>query len=208
MQRLIQSLAIVSLTLAISTSAFGDESKDVKHAGSQSPHVHGSAELHIVLDANQLSLALHSPAMNLLGFEHNASSPEQQAVVESTRINLAKANRFFLLNGGECTLNQQSADFSAILKTSENIHVDDDQHNTELSSHEHHHEDHESNNDSHSNIEVTYRYTCAKPDKLHSITVSLQEVFPSIASLQVQWIVHSRQGAATLNHEHNKIHFR
>lgn len=202
MQRLTQTLAIVSLTLAVSTSAAGAEPKDAKqaeHRGSQSAHVHGSAELQIVLDASQLFLELHSPAMNLLGFEHEASSPEQQALVKSTRIKLANANALFLFNGGECTLNQQSADFSAIVKTAENMHSDHDH-----SSHKHH----KSGHDSHRDIEAAYQYTCIKPDKLRSITTSLHKVFPSIASLQVQWIVHNQQGAATLNHEHTEIHFR
>lgn len=202
MTQFIQNIAVILLTLAINTLAFGNEPKGEihsEHKGSLSPHVHGNAELHIVLDASQLSLALHSPAMNLLGFEHNANSPEQQAMVESTRINLKNTNALFLLNGGGCTLNQQSTDFSAILKTDVNVRADNKQGS---------HEDHDLDNDSHRDIEASYQYTCTKPDKLRSITVALHEVFTSIASLQIQWIVHSRQGAATLNHEHNEIHFR
>lgn len=216
MQRLTQTLVTALLTLALNTLVVGGEPKSVakvEHTGSKSPHVHGSAELHIVLDTGQLIIELHSPAMNLLGFEHNASSPEQQAVVESTRNNLTKANEFFLFDGGECSLNQQSANFSAILKTSENLYIDDDQHNTEPNSQEHHHEDHESNHDSHSNnthnnIEAIYQYNCEKPDKLISMTTHIQDVFPSIRALQVQWIVHNQQGAAKLSPKHNKIHFR
>ncbi|MFT6450418.1 MAG: hypothetical protein ACJAW8_002799, partial [Oleispira sp.] len=32
-------------------------------------------------------------------------------------------------------------------------------------------------------------------------------VFPGITSLQVQWIIHSQQGVATLNHQRNTLNF-
>jgi hypothetical protein len=176
-QNLAGPLARVSLILAISTSAFGSETqKHSEHAKSLNPHVHGKAELHIVLDDNQLSVELHSPAMNLLGFEHDIQSSEDQKKVEYTRTRLENPNALFLFNDGECVPKQQSADFS-------------DTH-------------------SHNDIEATYLYVCEKPDSLHLAKIFLLDVFPNITSLQVQWIIHNRQGETTLNHEHNEINFR
>ena len=48
----------------------------VTYAQEQQAHVHGTAELFVVLDGNQLDIELRSPAMNLLGFEHRANNAE------------------------------------------------------------------------------------------------------------------------------------
>ena len=208
MRRSIYPIAAVSLTVALSQSAISSELEALTHGGSQSPHVHGNAELHMVLDASQLFLELHSPAMNLLGFEHTASSPEQQAIIESTRIKLANTHTYFMINGGECTLNQQSTDFPAVLNVRKSVQADDDRHDNKKNTHRHHDEGDESNNESHSDIESIYRYTCAKPDKLRSMIIRLYEVFPSIESLQVQWVMRNQQGATMLNDDNHEIHFR
>ena len=211
MQQLTQTLGTALLTLTIGTSTLGDEAKITKQAtytGTQSPHVHGHAKLYIVLEANQLSLELHSPAMNLLGFEYIDNSPEQQVIMENTRIDLANADGLFVFNGAKCTLTQQNMDLSATLRADKKAQTDDNEHNTESSADEHSHEKHQSNNGSHSNIEVTYRYSCEKPDELTSMATRIQNLFPSIGSLQVQWIAHNQQGAVTLSPKRNKIHFR
>ncbi|MGK0250333.1 MAG: hypothetical protein ACI910_003102 [Oleispira sp.] len=177
MRQFIYTLTIMSFTLAMNTLALGSEIEvereiHTEHAASPHSHVHGNAELHIVLDDKQLSVELHSPALNLLGFEHKTHNTAEQAIVQNTRIKLMKPNALFIFNDGECTLSQQRADFSDI------------------------------------DIEASYVYYCAEPDKLYSTTIRLLTVFPNIASLQVQWIIHNQQGMATVDDEHNEIHFR
>jgi hypothetical protein len=193
MQPLFKILMAVFITLAINSPAISGESTSAMHTGHEmplSPHIHGSAELNIVLFNDQLSLELHTPAVNLLGFEHNKHNPEQQAIVKSTRDHLTNAKALFFFEGGECKLIQPSPHFSALLKSNESTHPtlekDDNQH---------------------SDIEAHFSYTCAQPVSLKSITTKLLEVFPGITSLQVQWIIHNQQGAATLNHQRNTLNF-
>jgi hypothetical protein len=176
MQQFFQNLRRVSLIFIISISAFSSESL--------SPHVHGKAELHIVLDDNQLFMELNSPAMNLLGFEHGIHNSEDQAMVENTRTRLENPSALFIFNGGECVLKQQSTDFSDILITNEH------------------------DSDSHNDIKATYLYLCEKPDNIQSTQILLLDIFPNITSLQVQRIIHNQQSSSTLNHEHNEINFR
>jgi len=115
-QNLAKTLARVCLILTISAPVLCKADNETKehseHGESQSPHVHGKAELHIVLDGNQLFVELHSPAMNLLGFEHDIHSSEDQKKVENTRTRLENPNALFLFNDGECVPKQQSSDFS------------------------------------------------------------------------------------------------
>ena len=180
-QNLARVVVRVSLIFAISTSAFGNEIKThSEHTESLGPHIHGKAQVHIVLDDSQLSVELHSPAMNLLGFEHGIGSAEDQTMVEVTRARLKNPTDLFFFNDGGCVLKHQSADFSDLLIA---------------------------NSSSHNDIKVSYAYLCEKPGRLHSVLIRLLDIFPHITSLQVQWIIHNRQGTEILNHENNKINF-
>ncbi|MBQ0729840.1 MAG: DUF2796 domain-containing protein [Oleispira antarctica] len=201
MRQFFQKLASVSLVLAMSTAAFGNEatehSEHSEHSESLSPHIHGKAELQIVLEDNQLSVELNSPAMNLLGFEHGIRNAKDQLVVETVRARLENPNDLFFFNDGGCVLEPQSADFSDLLITHKNVQAN----------HEHH-ENHKQDNNSHNDIKATYLYHCDKPSNLHSALIRLSAIFPNITSLHVQWIIHNRQGVTTLSHEHNEINFR
>jgi hypothetical protein len=193
MQPLFKILIAAFITLAINSPAISNESTSEMHTGHESPlspHIHGSAELNIVLSNNQLSLELHSPAVNLLGFEHNKHSPEQQAILKSTRYQLTNAKALFLFEGGECQLIQPSPHFSAMLKSNGNAHPTL-----------------EKDDNRHSDIEARFSYICAQPVSLKSITTTLLEVFPGITSLQVQWIIQNQQGTAMLNHQRNTLSF-
>ena len=41
-------------------------------------HLHGHAELTLVTEENSLAINLESPAVNIVGFEHKATSDQQQ----------------------------------------------------------------------------------------------------------------------------------
>ena len=193
MQLLFKILMAVFITLTINSPAISGDSTSAMHTGHEStlsPHIHGSAELNIVLFNDLLSLELHSPAVNLLGFEHNKHNPEQQAIVKSTRDHLTNAKALFIFEGGECQLIQPSPIFSALLKSNGNTHLTVEKHDNR-----------------HRDIEARFSYTCAQPASLKSMTTKLLEVFPGITSLQVQWIIHNQQGAAMLNPQRNTLNF-
>ena len=72
MRRLLLALPFALLPLAVA-HAHDDHDHDHAH-GTLGAHEHGVAKLNVVLDDNTLELELDSPAMNLVGFEHAASS--------------------------------------------------------------------------------------------------------------------------------------
>jgi len=171
-----------------------------QHNESLGAHVHGVSALAIVMEGNALEVQLHSPAINVLGFEHKASSPKEIAALESTVQKLKQAESFFTINGGQCKLVNQSIDVSSVLRKSE------DEHHSHADEHAHE-EVHEQHN-SHSEIIADYGYHCKSISALSSITVSLFKAFPDIHEVQVMWIKETQQGAVTLNAEHNEITFR
>ena len=56
--------------------------------GSLGKHEHGVASLNVALDGQTLEIQLQSPAMNLVGFEHEAKSDADKAKVTAARQHL------------------------------------------------------------------------------------------------------------------------
>jgi len=165
----------------------------------QKAHVHGIAELLVVLEGEQLDIELLSPAMNLLGFEHQASTPEQQALVQNAKNTLADTNNLFTFGSAQCQLIDLDVDVSRM--RDESVHHDEESHDEEYETN--HHDRHEE--PGHNDIEARYRYRCERPNTLDSLTTSIATAFPGIESLQVQWIANGRQGAATLTKNQRQI---
>lgn len=166
--------------------------------GTQEAHVHGVAELLVVLEGGQLDIEFRSPAINLLGFEHHANNPEQQAKVESVRKTLADADSLFQFDPPLCHIADHTANFSSVVEAPG--HRGD---KNETDDHDTHHKAH-----GHSDIDARYRYQCERPDQLRSLLANIPAQFPGIQSLQVEWIAGGRQGAATLDNSQRHIIFR
>ncbi|CAA0089997.1 Uncharacterised protein [Zhongshania aliphaticivorans] len=174
------------LLLSSPTVTANDEhSEHHEHHESGQAHVHGTAELFVVLEGNQLSIQLHSPAVNLLGFEGHAETTEQQSLLNDVRQSLANTKTLFQFENDLCQLKNHSADFTSVTKKND-------------------HEEHSE----HSDIESHYLFHCEQTDKLYSLTTQLTNRFPAIHSLQVQWIVKGRQGAITLDNSQHQVFFR
>lgn len=165
---------------------------------SREAHVHGTAELFVVLEGTSLQIQLRSPAMNLLGFEHEAADAGQRAKVENVRKSLANAAGLFQIDRAHCRLTDHSADFGSVVQ-------EPHAHGREEHRAAHHEHDREP---AHSDIEAHYHYQCQRPDEIHSLSTGIRAMFPGIKVLQVQWIVRGRQGAATLDNTRHRVIFR
>ncbi len=213
-----QTLAAVSFGLmlsALATEVVANAGAAHLESHTQQPHQHGSAVLQIVLVAGRLSVTLYSPAINLLGFELDAHSPEQQSLVQRASRALNDAGEHFHFSGGDCTLTEHSSDFSALLKAEPLRPAEglgkkspDDDHLHKGGSHENRQLTHKADNIRHNDIEIHYQYLCAEPQQLRSASIRLQQTFPGIELLLIEWIIRNQQGAARLNQDHHQIHFR
>jgi hypothetical protein len=154
-------------------------------------HVHGIAELHVVLEGTQLDIELHSPAVNLLGFEHHANTKQEQETVDQARRLLADSEKIFQFAPSVCTAISETADFS-----------DEPEHHEEHDAKGEHEEHH------HGDIVVHYQFNCSSPEKLQRLSTTLQKQFPGIHTMEVQWIVSGRQGAVTLDNKQQHVYFR
>ncbi|WP_338745936.1 DUF2796 domain-containing protein [Pseudomonas putida] len=172
MRRLLLALPFALLPLAVAHAHDDDHDHDHAH-GTLGAHEHGVAKLNVVLDDNTLELELDSPAMNLVGFEHAASSDADKAKVAAVRQQLEQPLKLFGLSAAaNCKEEQQELEsplFGDAAKAD-----DDDEH-----AHGHQHSD----------IGAHYQLTCANPDKLAQVDLApLFKAFPATQKINVQLI--------------------
>ncbi|MBV4452902.1 MULTISPECIES: DUF2796 domain-containing protein [Pseudomonas] len=185
MRRLLLALPFALLPLAIAHAADEhDHDHDHEH-GSLGAHEHGVGRLNAVLDGQALELELDSPAMNLVGFEHVATSAADKAKVAAARKQLENpAALFNLPKAAGCVVSSQELNSPLFGDKPEADHDDDD--DAKDAAHEHHHD--------HSEIHAHYQFTCATPTALsHLDLTQVFKTFPATQKIQVQLIGPSGQ---------------
>ena len=164
------------------------------HAIEHTSHVHGLAEMAIVIENDRVNIEIKSPAMNLVGFEHKAITQKHIAAVNTAELLLSNPKKIFSFAGAHCQLINKSIDLSPIKK--EHHHVEK----------EHKKSIHKQNN--HSEVTAYYDYHCEKKSALSAITVTLFDLFPSLQKTYVMWATETQQGAITLSATNNVINLR
>ncbi|QKZ06985.1 MULTISPECIES: DUF2796 domain-containing protein [Pseudomonas] len=174
MRRLLLALPFALLPLAI---AHADDTT-VKH-GSLGTHEHGTARVNAALDDQTLALELQTPAMNIVGFEHLATTDADKAAVAKARALLEKPLALFGLPAAAgCSVTSQHLQ-SPLFGDAMPDDDGDDDHDQHAAGEEHHH----------SEIHASYALTCTAPDKLKALdTAQLFKTFPATHKVVVQLI--------------------
>ena len=188
---LITVFLLSSMSIAENSSQHNHGHSDKHSTSEQQAHLHGSAELTLALEGNSLEINLESPATNIVGFEHKATSEQQIKAVEQAKSILESSPRLFSFSGSDCVLKQAKVDMSALI---------------EQNGHGHHHDN--EHNDSHREINANYLYQCSQGEKLDTVSVNLIALFPSFEKLNVMWLTDSQQGATELTAASNLIRIR
>jgi hypothetical protein len=178
MRRLLLALPFAMLPLTVAHAA---AEHDHEHA-SLGAHEHGVGRLNAALDGKTLELELESPAMNLVGFEHVASSDADKAKVVAARALLEQPLALFNLpKAAGCTVENQELE-SPLFGDAPDA---DDDHDEDAKD-EHHHD--------HSEIHAHYQFTCATPGALKTLDLAnIFNSFPATQKIQVQLIGPSGQ---------------
>jgi hypothetical protein len=182
MRRLLLALPFALLPLAVAHAADEhDHDHDHEH-GSLSAHEHGVGRLNAALDGQTLELELESPAMNLVGFEHAATSDADKAKVAAVRAQLEKPLALFNLpKAAGCVVASQELE-SPLFGGKPDA---DDDHDEDAKD-EHHHD--------HSEIHAHYHFTCATPGALKTLDLAnIFITFPATQKIQLQLIGPSGQ---------------
>ncbi|KNH46351.1 DUF2796 domain-containing protein [Pseudomonas sp. JV414] len=179
MRRLLLALPFALLPLAVAHAAVEHDHDHDEH-GSLSAHEHGVGRLNAALDGQTLELELESPAMNLVGFEHAATTDADKAKVAAVRAQLEKPLVLFNLpKAAGCVVATQELE-------SPLFGDDEDDHEAAKDGHEHHHD--------HSEIHAHYQLSCSAPGALKTLDLAnIFNTFPATQKIQVQLISPSGQ---------------
>ncbi len=183
MRRLLLALPFALLPLAAQAADEHNHDNDHEH-GSLDAHEHGVGRLNAVLDGKALELELESPAMNLVGFEHLATTDADKAKLAAARKQLEQPLVLFSLpKAAGCVVSSQELESPLFGDKPD----DDHDHATDgkgAAAHDH----------DHSEIHAHYQFTCASPAALKNLDLAnIFKTFPATQKIQVQLIGPSGQ---------------
>jgi hypothetical protein len=173
--------ALIAAALALPASA--EEHREL------GPHVHGHGTLNMAVENKKVTMELEVPGMDIVGFEHAASKPDQQAVVDKATATLKDGLGIFRMPvSAECKVSDAKVAIEA----------------------EHHHdgdEDHDDDHDGkeghagHNEFHVTYELDCSKPENVTTITFDYFKAFAGAKSLTVNVVGRQAQNSFEVTRE-------
>ena len=166
------------------------------NAQSAESHVHGNAELNVVLMGQQLQVEFISPAINLIGFERAPNTDEETATLNNTIEQLQRGGWLIEAISTACQLSTE--EFEAPVYDEHESSEHDHEH--ESSEHDHEHESSDHHAEAHSNFRVTYLYDCDSAPRKQLKMLAFDH-YSGIETLTVQWIADQKQGYAQLNRD-------
>lgn len=148
-------------------------------------HVHGAATMNVAIEGKSLYLEMTSPAIDIVGFEHQPRTAAQRAAI-GRAMKILEQDLFVPSAAAGCTL------LNATVATE--LSADEEHGHTE----EAHARGGEESEEVHSEFTGTYRFECARPQQLRQIGVNLFTVFPSLEEIEAQVLTNSGQTAVEL----------
>ena len=213
----IRPLIISSAILCMSTQSFAEGNGHESHQA----HIHGVAEMTMILQNNEFLINFESPSANIVGFEHQPETNEQNNAINAAILDLQDPTNWLQFDGGDCNLLSSTADTNLRSDHAVEEHSDhaDEEHSDhadeEHSDHaDEEHSDHageehsEHATETHTEFTAEYHYACDRSDNLESAIISLQSNYPNIEHIVVQWIVNGKQGATELEDGNQRVLLR
>lgn len=167
----------------------------LSYAGSDAPHVHGEAQLKIVIDQGFLRLYLTLPAESVLGFEHEAKSKEEMKAVRNAKYQLAKPSIF--------TFYKKTGFFKKESLHKLN-HLKQDVHFTydEIKSEDHDEDDHE---EGHSEFTLIIEYKFPEGSGLTALSTQLFDLFNHLQAIDLTLISNGNAQAIEWKSKYPKL---
>jgi len=154
---------------------------------SRGVHEHGSATVDIAVQDATLDIALHSPAINVVGFEHAPrSADEKSALAQANRVFTSPKELFSMPAAAACA----SVSVTLMPITYEHDGGDDKP------------------NSPHADYDVSYRFHCAHPDKLGWIDVKFFEQLKGMRKIVANVVTPALQAQSLLTPDNTRVHLR
>lgn len=175
--QLVNSLVVAFTVLHLSTSAQATEAA----------HVHGLMHLDIAIDKKLLTLQVSSPLDSLLGFERRPRTAAERQAADALLKQMADAATLFKPDAeAQCVPTKVNIESAALQSTSQA-------------------EGRNGNKESeHADLEASYEFNCAYPDKLTAVEIGLFAAFKRLQKIEVQVAGAKLQSKQTLQRP-NKV---
>lgn len=193
-------------------------------------HEHGKVALTLAIEAGNVEVSWRSPAVNLVGFEHQPKTPEEKQKVEQTLLNLKQGyEQIVLPESALCLLKEADIDTTLAAHTEGHDHDHDDHDHEEHDDHDHDDHDHEKHDDhdhddhdhekheghdhdehdhdGHADFSAKYTFECRHPEHLKQIEVNLMPSYPGIDEIRYQAITPAGQTGGSLTQGNTVIVF-
>ena len=155
------------------------------------PHEHGHGILNIAVEKNRVSMDLDVPGMDVVGFEHTPSTPDQTATAKKAEATLAQALVLFKVPAAAgCKVTEAKVAIEAEEAHAEADAKDSAAKPAEIKSGEAA-EEHEGHND----YNATYVLECAKPSAITSIQFDYFKLFEGAKALTVNVVSDKAQNS-------------
>jgi len=193
-------------------------------------HEHGKVALTLAIEAGNVEVSWRSPAVNLVGFEHQPKTPEEKQKIEQTLLNLKQGyEQIVLPESALCLLKEADIDTTLAAHTEGHDHDHDDHDHEEHDDHDHDDHDHEKHDDhdhddhdhekheghdhdehdhdGHADFSAKYTFECRHPEHLKQIEVNLMPSYPGIDEIRYQAITPAGQTGGSLTQGNTVIVF-
>ena len=187
------NFSLMALTLlAFTLPAMAEEHRQL------GAHEHGHGKLNIAIEGKAVTMELEAPGADIAGFEHEAKTPEQKAVLEIANAQLAKPLDLFKIPASAgCTIK----DAKVAVKSEEHDDDGDDDHDKAGARDADHDAGHEGREHHHSEYHATYSLDCAAPENLSAIGFDYFNAFAGAQALTVNVITGKSQSTFEVTRE-------
>jgi len=170
---------LLSTLLACSNYLYAGDHDHAEHE-EHAAHVHGKGQLLVALEGDTLEIEFMSPAMNIVGFEHQPANESQIHAVKRAIATLKQPGKLF-------NLSSKAGCIPVSIKVESPLARDDH--------HEHSDKEHtKEHEEGHSDFDGRYRFQCSNLSTLKSIEVKIFDLFPGTEKLEAQRIsTHGQQ---------------
>jgi hypothetical protein len=162
----------IQLLVALAVASLAAGSAVCQEKRQLGAHVHGRTQLLLAVDGATISIELHAPGMDIVGFEHEAAKSDDKAMVDAAVANLTKGDELFVFDAAAgCRLGL------AVAGLVEGEHVHD---HAESEKHDH------APGETHTEFEAVYEFVCARPAAIASLGTRFFAAFPRAGVVELK----------------------
>lgn len=151
------SRAATALALAAAAAAAGAQANPAAH-------VHGQVLANVAVQGNKLSVQIEAPLDSLLGFEHRPRTTAQRQAAQAVAQQLKTPHAWLKPDAAaRCTLASSDVDTQALEPAQPGA-----------------------KEAAHADVDASYEFTCAAPEQLKGLDITLMDGFKRIQRIDVQ----------------------